>query len=99
MDRKNPFNIPAEGFQFILSMFSSLILKLKSPSGISFGLYFAYEEYRTDASNSLAERTNSPVESTVKMKTRTRMIHAAARNVSPAASTKIEELGIRSSVF
>ena len=40
MDRKNTFNIPAEGFQFILSKFSCLILKLKSPSsGTSFGLY------------------------------------------------------------
>ena len=29
----------------------------------SFGLYFAYEEYRTDDSNSPAERTSSPAES------------------------------------
>ena len=52
MDRKTPFNIPPEGFQFILSMFSFLILKLKSPSGTSFGLYFAIEEYGADDSNS-----------------------------------------------
>ena len=64
VDRINPFNIPMEGLQFILSTYSSLILKLKSPSGISFGLYFAYEEYSTDDSNSPAERTNSPAAST-----------------------------------
>ena len=45
MDRKNPLNIPVEGFQLILSMFLCLILMLKSPGGTSFGLYFAYEEY------------------------------------------------------
>ena len=45
--QKNPFIIPAEGFQLILSTFSCLILKLNSPSGTSFSLYFAYEEYRT----------------------------------------------------
>ena len=55
LDRKNPFIIPAEEFQLILSMFSCLILKLKSPSGTSFGLYFAYEEYHTDDSNSPAD--------------------------------------------
>ena len=43
MDRKNLFNIPGEEFQFILSTFSSLILKLNSPSGISFGLYFTVQ--------------------------------------------------------
>ena len=69
MDRKNPFNIPAEGFQFILSMFSCLILKLQSPSGTSFGLDFANEEYCSDDSNSLAERNFSPAASTDKMKT------------------------------
>ena len=53
MDRQNTFNIPAEGFKFILSTFSCLILKLKSPSGTSFGLFFAYEEYRADDSNSI----------------------------------------------
>ena len=52
LDRKNPFNISAEGFQFILSTFLCLILKLKSPSGTSFGLYFAYEEYSADDTNS-----------------------------------------------
>ena len=53
MDRKNPFNIPVEGFQFILSTFSCLILKFKSPSGTgtSFGLYFAIEEYRAEDEN------------------------------------------------
>ena len=40
-----------------------------SPSGTSFGLYFAYEEYRADYSNSLAERKVSPAASTDKMKT------------------------------
>ena len=55
MDRKNPFNISAEGSQLILLTFSCLILKLKSPSGISFGLYFAFAEYRTDDSNSPAD--------------------------------------------
>ena len=69
MDRKNTFNIPAEGFQFILLTFSCLILKLKSPSGTSFGLYFAFAEYCTDDSNSPAERNISPPESTEKMKT------------------------------
>ena len=69
MDRKNTFNIPAEGFQFILLTFSCLILKLKTPSGTSFGLYFAFAEYRTDDSNSPAERNISPPESTEKMKT------------------------------
>ena len=56
MNRKNHFNIPAEGFNFILLTFSCLILKLKSPSGTSFGLYFAIAEYRTDDSNSPADR-------------------------------------------
>ena len=69
MDRKNTFNIPAEGFQFILLTFSCLILKLKTPSGTSFGLYFAFAEYCTDDSNSPAERNISPPESTEKMKT------------------------------
>ena len=69
MDRKNPFNIPAEGFQFILSTFSCLIFKLQSSSGTSFGLYFAFAEYRTDDSNSPAERNVSPAASTDKMKT------------------------------
>ena len=55
IDRKSSFDIPAEGFQLILLTFSCLILKLKSPSGTSFGLYFAYEEYRTDDSNSPAD--------------------------------------------
>ena len=45
-------------------MLSYLILKLKYPSGTSFGLYFAYEEYRTDDSNSPAERNFSPAEIT-----------------------------------
>ena len=44
MDRKNSFNISAEWFQFIFSMFSCLILKLKSLSGTSFGLYFSLDE-------------------------------------------------------
>ena len=48
MDRKTSFNVSAEGFQFILSMFSFLILKLKYLSATSFGLYFAIEEYRAD---------------------------------------------------
>ena len=39
MDRQNNFNIRAEGLQFIFSTFSCLILKLKSPSGTSFGMY------------------------------------------------------------
>ena len=69
IDRKSPFNIPAQGFQFIISLFSCLILKLKSPSGISFGLYFAFAEYRTDDSNSPAEQNVSPAASTDKMKT------------------------------
>ena len=68
MDRKNTFNIPAEGFQFILLTFSCLILKLKTPSGTSFGLYFAFADYRTDDSNSPAEGNFSPPESTEKMK-------------------------------
>ena len=55
INRKNPFNISAEGLQFIISTFSCLILKLKSPSGISFGLYFAFAEYHTDDSNSPAD--------------------------------------------
>ena len=55
IDRKSSFDIPAEGFQLILLTFSCLILKLKSPSGTSFGLYFAYEEYSTDDSNSPAD--------------------------------------------
>ena len=42
---------------------------LKSPSGTSFGLYFAFAEYRTDDSNSPAERNVSPAASTDKMKT------------------------------
>ena len=45
MDKQNLFNISAEGIQFILSTFSCLILKLKSPRGTSFGLYFAFEEF------------------------------------------------------
>ena len=65
MDRKNPFNISAEGSQLILLTFSCLILKLKTPSGTSFGLYFAFAEYRTDDSNSPAERIFSPAEITV----------------------------------
>ena len=52
MDRQNLFNIPAEGLQFILSTFSCLILKLKSQSGTSFGVYLAFEEYRANDSNS-----------------------------------------------
>ena len=64
MDRKSPFDITAEGFQFILSMLSCLIFKLKYPSGTSFGLYFAYEEYCTDDSNSPAEQNFSPAEIT-----------------------------------
>ena len=50
-------------------MFSCLIFKLKSLSSTSFGLYFAYEEYLTDDSNSLAEWNISPAASTDKMKT------------------------------
>ena len=69
MDKENSFNISAEGFQFSISTFSCLILKLKSPSGTSFGLYFAYEEYCSDDSNSPAERNISPAASTDKMKT------------------------------
>ena len=69
MGKKKTFNIPAEGFLFILSKFSCLILKLKSPSGISFGLYFAFSAYRTDDSNSPAERNVSPPACTDKMKT------------------------------
>ena len=68
IERKNPLNISAEGLQFIISTFYCLILKLKSPSGTSFGLYFAFAEYRTDDSNSPAERTISPAASTDKMK-------------------------------
>ena len=60
MDRQNPFNVPAKGFQFMLSMLSCLILKLNSPSGTSFGLYFANEEYRANDSKSRAERNVSP---------------------------------------
>ena len=55
IDSKSPSNISAEGFQLILVTFSCLILKLKSPSGTSFGLYFAFAEYRTDDSNSPAD--------------------------------------------
>ena len=51
------------------SYYPCLILKLKSPSGTSFGLYFAYEEYRTDDSNSPAEQNVGPLASTDKMKT------------------------------
>ena len=69
IDRKNPFNISAEGLQFIISMFYCLILKLKSPSGTSFGLYFAFAEYRTDDSSSPSERNVSPPASTDKIKT------------------------------
>ena len=69
IDRKNPFNISVEGLQFIISTFSCLILKLKSPSGTSFGLYFAFAEYRTDDSSSPAEWNVSPPASTDKMKT------------------------------
>ena len=54
---KNPFIIPAEGLQLILSTFSCLILKLNSPSGTAFGMFFAYEEYRTDDSNSQKKLT------------------------------------------
>ena len=39
MDRKNPFNIFAEGFQLILSPFKYLTLDMNSTSGTSFGLY------------------------------------------------------------
>ena len=56
MDRQNLFNIPAEGLQFILSALSCLILKLKSPSSSSFGLYFAFEEYCANDSNSPTDR-------------------------------------------
>ena len=59
MDRKNHFIISAEEFQLIFSMFLCLIFKLKSHSGTSFALYFAFAEYRTDDSNSPAERTLS----------------------------------------
>ena len=59
MERKKTLNIPAEGFEFIISTFSGLILKLKSPSGTSFGLYFAYEEYCADDPNSLADWYNT----------------------------------------
>ena len=69
MDGKNTFDFPAEGFYFILLTFSCLILKLKMPSGTSFGLYFAFAKYRTDDSNSPAEQNISPPESTEKMKT------------------------------
>ena len=55
MDWQNHFNIPAEEFKFILSTFLYFILKLKSLSGTSFGLNFAYEEYRADDSNSPAD--------------------------------------------
>ena len=70
MDRKIHFNIPAEGFEFKISMFQCLILKFKFPSGTSFCLYFANDEYCSDDSNSPAERNFSPVESTDKMKIR-----------------------------
>ena len=69
MDRKNPFNISAEGPQFIFSTFLCLIFKLKSPSGTSFGLYFAFAEYCTNDSNSPAEGNFSPAAITDKMKT------------------------------
>ena len=69
MDRKNPFNIPTDGCQLILSTFVCLIFNLKSPSGSSFGLYFAFAKYRTDDSNSPAEGNFSPAASTDKMKT------------------------------
>ena len=69
MNITNPFNFPGEGFQLILSTFLCLILKLKSPSGTSFDLYFAFEEYRANDSNSPAERNISPAASTDKMKT------------------------------
>ena len=39
MDRKNPFNIFAEGFQLILSPLKYLTLDMNSTSGTSFGLY------------------------------------------------------------
>ena len=60
MDSNNYFNISAEGFEFILSTFSCLTLKLKSPSGTSFCLYFAFAEYRMDDSNSPGEGNVSP---------------------------------------
>ena len=69
MERENSFNLSAKGFYFIISTFSCLILKLKSSNGTSFGLYFAFGEYRTDDSNSPAEGNFSPAESTGKMKT------------------------------
>ena len=69
MDRQNPFNISTKGFEFIISTVSCLILKLKSPSGTSFGLYFAYEEYCSDEFNSPEEQNFSPAASTDKMKT------------------------------
>ena len=62
MDRKNHFIISAEEFQLIFSTFLCLIFKLKSSSGTSFALYFAFAEYRTDDSNSPAEWTLSPAE-------------------------------------
>ena len=55
MDRKNHFIISAEEFQLLFSTFLCLIFKLKSPSGTSFGLYFAFAEYRTDDSVSPAD--------------------------------------------
>ena len=69
IDGKYPFNIPAEGFEFIISTFSGIIVKLKSPSGTTFGLYFAYAKYCTDDSNSPAEGKITPAASTDKMKT------------------------------
>ena len=44
-------------------MFLCLNFKIESPSTTWFGLYFAYEEYCSDDSNSPAERTLSPAES------------------------------------
>ena len=65
MARKNTFNIPAEGWVSVhFFNVSMLNLKLKSPSGTSFGLYFAYKEYCSDYSNSPAEWNFSPVEIT-----------------------------------
>ena len=52
-------------------MFPCLIWKLKSPSGTSFGLYYAFEElvlFRW-LKQSIAERIFSPAASTDKMKT------------------------------
>ena len=59
MDRRNPFNILAEGFVLIISTFSCLNFKyskcLPAVLHFSFGLCFAIEEYRADDSNSLAD--------------------------------------------